>query len=89
MTLTERLHNVRLIIPALVFSLFPIEAGADPERVNKPGTHSFPDARLKWKEVGRGEMSWLWIDIYRTRLLTPDGRFYAAKYPKILPEYHR
>ena len=46
------------------------------------------------KEVGRGEMDWLWFDLYRAILFTPDGRYpedvSQQGFPQVLDiEYYR
>lgn len=36
---------------------------------------------VSWQEVGRGEMSLLWFDLYRASLFTPSGEYQAQSYP--------
>ncbi len=36
---------------------------------------------LSWQEVGRGEMSVLWFNLYQASLLTPTGEYRQGDYP--------
>ncbi|MEL4239988.1 chalcone isomerase family protein [Shewanella xiamenensis] len=41
-------------------------------------------------EVGRGEMDWLWFNLYKARLMTPTGQYQQGEYPQLLDiEYYR
>ncbi|MFB2773706.1 chalcone isomerase family protein [Shewanella xiamenensis] len=41
-------------------------------------------------EVGRGEMDWLWFNLYKARLMMPTGQYQQGVYPQLLDiEYYR
>ncbi|MCL1089982.1 chalcone isomerase family protein [Shewanella profunda] len=41
-------------------------------------------------EVGRGEMDWLWLSLYKAKLMTATGRYQQGQYPILLEiEYYR
>ncbi|WP_335912580.1 MULTISPECIES: hypothetical protein [Shewanella] len=43
-----------------------------------------------FREVGRGEMDWWFITLYRARLLTPDGSYQPNSFPQQLEiQYYR
>ncbi|QBF82107.1 hypothetical protein EXU30_04840 [Shewanella maritima] len=51
-----------------------------------PNNVSFEEFKL----VGEGEMSFMWFDVYRAKLLTEDGRYFSKQQPLILDiEYYR
>ncbi|MDB2386194.1 chalcone isomerase family protein [Shewanella sp.] len=52
------------------------------------GEHVIDNASLK--EVGRGEMDWWWLTLYRARLLTLNGTYQQAQTPVTLEiEYYQ
>lgn len=41
-------------------------------------------------EVGRGEMDWLWLSLYKAKLMTATGHYQQEQYPQLLEiEYYR
>lgn len=41
-------------------------------------------------EVGRGEMDWLWFNVYKAKLMTSTGKYQSGVYPQLLDiEYYR
>ncbi|MFV0597288.1 chalcone isomerase family protein [Shewanella sp.] len=41
-------------------------------------------------EVGRGEMDWLWFNVYKAKLMTTTGKYQSGVYPQLLDiEYYR
>ncbi|MFB2659335.1 chalcone isomerase family protein [Shewanella mangrovisoli] len=41
-------------------------------------------------EVGRGEMDWLWFNVYKAKLMTSTGKYQSGIYPQLLDiEYYR
>lgn len=86
------MSHARTMFATLMLSLFALlplayASETDAQRV------SFNVATAQLKEVGRGEMRWMWFELYRARLLTLSGQYSAAErtlYPQMLDiEYYR
>jgi len=45
---------------------------------------AYSDLTAQLKTVGKGEMSWLFMDIYQVSLHSADGRYVRQKYPQAL-----
>lgn len=45
---------------------------------------AYADLTAQLKTVGRGDMSWLFMDIYQVSLHSADGRYVHQKYPQAL-----
>ncbi|MFT6926111.1 MAG: hypothetical protein ACJAZP_001712 [Psychromonas sp.] len=44
----------------------------------------YPNLMAQLKTVGKGELSWLFMDIYQVSLHSADGRYVHQKYPQAL-----
>ncbi|MGL5048677.1 MAG: chalcone isomerase family protein [Shewanella sp.] len=78
---------------ALSFLMTPLQA----KEVNTSGfdnitidVNDSTDVTQTLLEVGRGEMDWLWFNLYKAKLMTPTGRYQQGQYPLVLDiEYYR
>ncbi|MCF1438903.1 MAG: chalcone isomerase family protein [Shewanella sp.] len=58
--------------------------------VGKVGQSQTAKQSILWREVGRGQMSLLWFDLYRAGLFTPTGQYRSGDYPiRLQIEYLR
>ena len=86
------MSDARTMFATLMLSLFTLSPFADASETDTQSA-SFDAATAQLKEVGRGEMRWMWFELYRARLLTLSGQYSEAErtlYPQMLDiEYYR
>ncbi|MGI2257871.1 chalcone isomerase family protein [Shewanella sp. GXUN23E] len=50
-------------------------------QVNSAGDPLATESAVTWRQVGRGQMSLLWFELYRAGLFTPSGQYRPGDYP--------